>query len=68
MDRRTFITTSTAAAVGLASNAISTTRAQGKQPRSTLTEGDLSGRKTNERIRRNQDALSVSKEGMSIIS
>src|ERR1700730_628852 len=37
MDRRTFITTSTAAAVGLASNAISTPRAQGKQPRPTST-------------------------------
>ena len=39
MDRRTFITTSTAAAVGLASNPILTSRAQGKQPRPTSTEG-----------------------------
>src|ERR1700704_6543629 len=39
MDRRTFITTSTAAAVGPASNAISTTRAQGKQSRPISTEG-----------------------------
>jgi len=39
MNRRTFITTSSAAAVGLASNPISTTRAQGKQPRPTSTEG-----------------------------
>jgi hypothetical protein len=39
MDRRTFITTGTAAAVGLASNPTLTTRAQGKQPRPTLTEG-----------------------------
>src|ERR1700724_139590 len=39
MDRRTFITTSSAAVAGLASNPISITRAQGKQPRSTSTEG-----------------------------
>jgi len=39
MDRRTFITTTTAAAVGLAGNPISTTRAQGKQPRPTSSEG-----------------------------
>jgi len=39
MDRRTFITTSSAAAVGLASNPILATRAQGKQPRPTSTEG-----------------------------
>src|SRR5258707_3365264 len=39
MDRRTFITASSAAAVGLASNPILTTRAQGKQPRPISTEG-----------------------------
>ncbi len=39
MDRRTFITTSSAAAVGLASNPILTARAQGKQPRRTSAEG-----------------------------
>ncbi len=41
MDRRTFITTSGAAAVGLASNPnpILTTPAQGKQPRPTSAEG-----------------------------
>ena len=39
MDRRTFITASTAAAVGLASNPILTARAQGKQPRPTPSEG-----------------------------
>jgi peptidoglycan/xylan/chitin deacetylase (PgdA/CDA1 family) len=39
MDRRTFITASTAAAVGLASNPILTARAQGKQARPTPSEG-----------------------------
>ena len=39
MDRRTFITTSTAAAVGLASNPILTARAQAKAPRPTPAEG-----------------------------
>ncbi len=39
MDRRTFITASTAAAVGLTSNPILTARAQEKQPRPTSTEG-----------------------------
>jgi peptidoglycan/xylan/chitin deacetylase (PgdA/CDA1 family) len=39
MDRRTFITTSSAAAVGLASNPILTTNAQAKTPRPTPTEG-----------------------------
>jgi hypothetical protein len=39
MDRRTFITTSSAAAVGLASNPILTTRAQAKAPRPISTEG-----------------------------
>src|ERR1700688_3062786 len=39
MDRRTFITTGTAAVAGLASNPILTARAQGKQPRPTSAEG-----------------------------
>src|SRR5258708_21710068 len=39
MDRRTFITTSTAAAVGLASNPISAAGAQGKQSKPTPSEG-----------------------------
>src|SRR6202163_2383692 len=39
MNRRTFITTSSAAAVGLASNPIITARAQGKESRPTSTEG-----------------------------
>ena len=39
MNRRTFITTSSAAAVGLASNPILTTRAQAKAPRPIPTEG-----------------------------
>ncbi len=39
MDRRTFITISTAAAVGLASNPILTARAQAKAPRPTPAEG-----------------------------
>src|SRR5260370_12927249 len=39
MDRRTFITTSTAVAVGLGASQILTTRAQGKEPRPTPSEG-----------------------------
>jgi peptidoglycan/xylan/chitin deacetylase (PgdA/CDA1 family) len=39
MNRRTFITTSTTAAVGLASNPILTSRAQRKEPRPTPAEG-----------------------------
>jgi hypothetical protein len=41
MDRRTFITTSTAAAVGLGANSLLTGRAQGKEkePRPISTEG-----------------------------
>src|SRR6202047_1917859 len=39
MNRRTFITASTAAAVGLGAAPILTTRAQGKEPRPTSAEG-----------------------------
>src|ERR1700737_5638649 len=39
MDRRTFITTSSAAAVSLASNPILPTGVQGKEPRPKSTEG-----------------------------